>query len=169
MVKHLQCNDGVRLLLTPNRSISWRAAIKVWLALCAVSLTVVVGMIWAGAWVVVPFAGLELTALGAALYYTARKCQQQEVLSISADTLHLEKGRYRKEIEWDMPKRFTRVYIDSPKHPWVPQKLTLIHRDTEVALANFLNIDDSAKLVSILESQGLNVQRRRELHTGLWF
>ncbi|WP_152207750.1 DUF2244 domain-containing protein [Marinobacter changyiensis] len=169
MVEQLQCDNGLRLLLTPNRSLSWRANIRIWLALCAVSLLIVIGMLWLGAWVVLPFAGLELTALGAALYYTARKCQQQEVLLISADTLHLEKGRYRKEFEWDMPKRYTRVFIDSPKHPWVPLKLTLSHRDTEVDLANFLNIDDSAKLVGLLEGQGLTVQRRREPYTGLWF
>lgn len=169
MVEQIQCDNGIRLLLTPNRSLSWRATVWIWLALCTVSLLIVVGMIWLGAWVVLPFAGLELTALGAGLYYTAWKCQQQEVLSISADNLHLEKGRYHKETEWDLPKRHTRVYIDSPKHPWVPQKLTLSHRDTEVNLANFLNIEDSAKLLGILEGQGLAIQRRQQPYTGLWF
>lgn len=169
MVEHLPCDEGIRLLLTPNRSLSWQGSVRVWLALCGVSLLVASLMTWLGAWVVLPFAGLELAAVGAGLYYAARKCRQQEVLEIVGDNLRLEKGRYRKEAEWEMPKRYTRVYIDSPKHPWVPQKLTLSHRDTEVVLANFLNIDDSAKLVSILEGQGLTIQRRREPYTGLWF
>jgi len=126
-------------------------------------------MIWLGAWVVLPFAGLELAAVGAGLYYTARKCRQQEVLEIVGDNLRLEKGRYRKEVEWEMPRRYLRVHIDVPRHPWTPQKFFLAYRGTEVSLASFLNVDDAKKLLGILESEGLLIERRRHEYTGFWF
>ncbi|MEX0606195.1 MAG: DUF2244 domain-containing protein [Marinobacter sp.] len=169
MVEYLPCDAGIRLLLTPNRSLSWQDSVRVWLALCGVSLLIVSLMVWLGAWVVLPFAGLELVAVGAGLYYTARKCRQQEVLEIVGDNLRLEKGRYRKEAEWEMPRRYLRVQIDVPRHPWTPQKFFLTYRGTEVSLANFLNVDDARELLGILESQGLPIERRRQEYTGFWF
>lgn len=169
MVEHLPCNEGIRLLLTPNRSISWRGVVRVWLGLVTVSLAVAVGMALAGAWVVLPFAGLELTALAAALYYTARKCQRQEVLVIAPESLRLEKGRVRKEAEWELPRRSTRVHVDPADHPWTPARFYLMHRDVAVSLASFLNVEDSEKLLGILESQGLTIERGAQPFSGFWF
>ncbi|MDX1800905.1 MAG: DUF2244 domain-containing protein, partial [Marinobacter sp.] len=64
MIRHGQHSDGVRLLLSPNCSLSWRDNVRIWIALCALSAIIVTGMVWAGAWLVFPFAGLELGALG---------------------------------------------------------------------------------------------------------
>lgn len=160
MVRQLQHGDDIQVLLTPNRSFSWRGNVTILLSLCALMLVIVVGMIWAGAWVVLPFAGLELLALTAALYCTARKCQRQEVLIITADTLRLEKGIYRKQAQWELPRRYTRVQLTMPRHPWTPPKLHLSHRDTEVPLAPFLNLKDTNKLIETLEQGGFLVERR---------
>lgn len=164
MVERLPQSGGTRLRLTPNRSLSWRENVRLWLALCALCLPIAVGMALAGAWLVLPFAGLELAALAAGLYYTARQCQRQEVLEISADDVHLEKGLYRKQAEWTLPRRYTRVHLIESAHPWVtPPKLFLTHRDTEVALAGFLNIDDTRALIDILERHGLPIDIERPL------
>lgn len=168
MIRHYRGADGSRLLLTPNRSLSWHGNIRIWLGLCIVSAAIVAGMAWVGAWVIMPFAGLELAAVAAGLYYTARKCQRLEVLRISPDALLLEKGIYRKEAEWNLPRRATRVHLILPRHPWSPPKLFLMHRETEVSLATFLNIDDTQVLIGILESQGVLVERRQPTQ-GFWF
>lgn len=161
MVKQLSANDStLRLLLTPNHSMSWHGNVRVLLAICAVSLLIVVGMVWAGAWVVLPFAGLELTALAAALYWTARNGQRQEVLVVTADRLRLEKGLYRKHAEWELPRDYTRVRLTEPRHPWTPPKLYLQHRDTEIELAHFLNLNDTQRLLQSLERLGLRIERR---------
>lgn len=168
MVQHYRSVDGSRLLLTPNRSLSWQGNVCIWLALCAVSAAIVTGMFLLGAWVVLPFAGLELLAVAAGLYHTARKCRRLEVLRISPENLLLEKGIFRKEVEWTLPRRTTRVHLISPRHPWSPPKLFLLHRETRIALASFLNIDDTNILVDILENQGILIERRRPSE-GFWF
>ncbi len=168
MVQHLRTDQGIRLLLTPNRSLSWPANVRIWLALCAVSLVIVTGMTLAGAWLVIPFAGLELGALAAAFYYTARQCRKQEVLSISGDTLRLEKGINRKQAEWELPRRYTRVHISHPRHSFTPPKLFLRHRDVDVSLGAFLNVEDARALLEILESQGLQMERARP-PLAYWF
>lgn len=169
MVERLRQPGYTRLFLTPNRSLSWRGNVQLWFALCLLCLPITIVMALAGAWLVIPFAGLELAALAAGLYCTARACRKQEVLDISDQDLHLEKGHDRKESEWTLPRRYTRVHLIESAHPWVtPPKLFLTHRDTEVALAGFLNIDDTRELIAILEHHGLHFDIERPVQT-FWF
>lgn len=162
MVKQLQGNDTIRILLTPNRSLSWRGNLRFLLSLVVLSLVVMAGMVTVGAWVVLPFFGLELSALAGALYYTARRCRQQEVLVVEVERLRLEKGIYRKQAEWAWPRRYTRVLMEVPRHPWTPPALYLSHRDTRVALAPFLNLEDTRSLVRSLERLGFAIECRRQ-------
>jgi len=152
---------GTSLRLTPNRSLSWRGNLKILYSLCGLSALIVTGMILAGAWVVLPFVGLELGALAVGLYYTALCCRQQEVLSLDDETLTLEKGVYRRQSRWQWPRRFTRVCLELPRHPWTPPAVYLSHRDDEVPLAPFLNHQDTTELVQALERAGLTVERRQ--------
>lgn len=169
MVEYLQSDKGIRLLLRPNRSITWPGLVRVWAALTAFSALIATGMFLIGAWVVVPFTGLELAALGAGLYYTARKCARKEVLVIAGDDLCLEKGLYRREAQWTLPRRHTRVHVVPASHSLLPPKFYLRHRDVDVSLGQFLNRADSQKLLAILESQGLAVETRRQVYEGFWF
>lgn len=168
MVEKLTRGDGDSFLLTPNRSMSWRGNIRIWLAALFLSLAISFGMILMGAWPVLPFAGLELTALAAGFYITSRQCQKREVLTFSPEQIRLEKGMTRKEKEWELPRRYTRVWQDTPRHPWTPPKLHLQFRGEEISLAPFLNMDDTEELVAILERHGLRVQKRNRPEK-LWF
>lgn len=168
MVEQLSECEGDCFLLTPNRSMNWRGNIRIWLAAVLLSLVISTGMLLAGAWPVLPFAGLELTALAAAFYYTSRQCQRREVLTFAPELIRLEKGLTQKEREWELPRRYTRVWQDMPRHPWTPPKLHLQFRGEEISLAPFLNIDDTKELVAILERHGLRVEKRRRPEK-LWF
>lgn len=168
MVEQLSQGESDCFLLTPNQSMSWKWNIRIWLAALFLSLAISTGMFLAGAWPVLPFAGLELMALAAAFYYTSRKCQKREVLTFAPELIRLEKGLTRKEKEWELPLRHTRVWQDMPRHPWTPPKLHLQFRGEEISLAPFLNIDDTEELVAILEKHGLRVEKRRRPEK-LWF
>lgn len=169
MVQRLKHKGGTQLLLTPNHSLSWRGNVRVWLALCALSLTVAMGMASVGAWVVLPFVGLELAALAIAIYVTARACQRQEVLTITAEELHLEKGIYRKQAEWHLPRPYAWVRLNAPPNPFAPPRLFLVHRNVEISLASFLNLDDTEALVNILESNGLTIEAVAPPPPDVWF
>lgn len=160
MVSIQTTQTGTLVRLTPNRSLSWRGNLWILYSLCGLSAVIVTGMIIAGAWVVLPFVGLELGALAFGLYYTALCCRQQEVLSLDGDTLTLEKGVYRRQARWQWPRRYTRVTLELPRHPWTPPAIYLSHRDDTVPLAPFLNQRDTVKLVQALEQAGLPVERR---------
>ncbi|MBC7183533.1 MAG: DUF2244 domain-containing protein, partial [Marinobacter sp.] len=101
---------------------------------------------------------------------TCRDCQRREVLTIDDADIHIEKGRLRKQSEWTLPKRYARVRLNAPKHPFTPAKLSITHRDTDVPLGQFLNIDDTAILVDLLEARGVAIERKEpDPQIGLWF
>lgn len=170
MVEHLECEKGLRLLLTPNQSLSWRGNVQVWLALFTVSLVIATGMALAGAWVVMPFAGLELIAVAAGIYYTAQACQTREILSVDTDCFTLEKGRRVKQAEWTLPRRYARVRANMPRHPFTPPKLSLTYREQIIPLGAFLNVEDTQILLRILEGKGVDIDRRApESNIGFWY
>lgn len=168
MIERIQNDNGTSLVLRPNRSLSWQGNLILWCLLVVLVLTVATAMALAGAWVVLPFAGLELLGLLGGLYYTSRQCHRQEVLHITPGTVRLEKGLYEKEREWEMPRQWVRLCLTMPLRGWKPPRLQLVHRDTEVTLASFLNQDDTRALVSFLENHGIQVERQRP-NQVVWF
>lgn len=170
MVEQLDHPGGTRLLLTPNRSLSWKGNVRIWIGLAVLSAIIGIGWALAGAWVILPFAGLELIAVAAGIYLTSRDCQRKEVLTMEADVIQLEKGRKQKCAQWTLPRPYTRLQMNAPVHPFAPAKLFLSHRDDHVSLGGFLNVEDTERLIETLEALGFTVERKQpDPEIGLWF
>ena len=162
MIEQIACDEGQRYLLTPNRSMNWKGNVRIWLGLFVLTAVIVTGFSLIGAWMILPFAGLELAALAAGFYYSSRQCQKQEVLVLGLDLIRLEKGMKRKEAEWEMPRQHSRLWQDEARHPFTPPKLHLQFRDQEVSLGHFLNIEDTKTLIAILQCYGILIQKRKK-------
>jgi len=170
MVEKLDHPGGTRLLLTPNRSLSWKDNVRIWIGLVVLSAIIGIGWALAGAWVILPFAGLELIAVAAGIYITSRDCQRKEVLTMEGDNILLEKGRKQRNAQWSLPRPYTRLQLNEPVHPFAPAKLFLSHRDHRVPLGGFLNVEDTQRLIETLESHGLIAERKQpDPEIGLWF
>ena len=170
MVEKLDHPGGTRLLLTPNRSLSWKGNVRIWIGLVVLSAIIGIGWALAGAWVILPFAGLELIAVAAGIYITSRDCQRKEVLTMEGDEILLEKGRKQKNAQWSLPRPYTRLQLNEPVHPFAPAKLFLSHRNDRVSLGGFLNVEDTERLVEALESLGFVPERKQpDPEIGLWF
>ena len=150
------------LIAQPNRSASWRlnkiviAVFALWLGIIAAAFAAL------GLWPIVPFAGLEVAALGTALYYVCWKLQQRHVLRLRDDGLTLEKGAYYPRFTWRFGVDAVSLSVEVQHHPWDPLKIFLCSRDEQIALGNFLNKDDSKKLLELLKQLGLPVRNYSE-------
>jgi uncharacterized membrane protein len=82
---------GFRLALKRNCSISPRDLLLVFAALALLAVSIASGFAALGAWLILPFAGLEVLLLGAAFWLTARHATDYE-------RLELERGRLRIEV-----------------------------------------------------------------------
>lgn len=89
-------NLGNQIILKPNNSISPEAGVRVVLALAGLIFLVAFGFTRIGAWLVLPFAGLELLAIAYAFYFMHLHSADFESITISDDVVVVEKKDDKK-------------------------------------------------------------------------
>ena len=138
-----------RFVLRPNRSLSWRGTLCWFLSLVALSAAIGLGFAAHGLWLVLPFAGLEMLAVGAGLYFVSRDCHRCEVIHVAEHAIQIERG-------WDgparvtrLPRRRSRVELVRSAH-WSPSRLTLHAQGYSEEVGRFLNEQEREGLASDL-------------------
>jgi len=132
--------SDTQILIGPNASLSASQAIWVIAAISLVSLTVAVGFAFMGFWPILPFAGLELAALGSALWVSLRRNRYREVLGFEEGRVLVGFGWVGQgaaaQIEW--PRAFTRVVLESGATRHSPNRLVLTSSGQRVLLGRCL-------------------------------
>lgn len=144
----IRSSDGttVTIVAKPNQSASWRSNKLVLLALSVPSLGAAVGFAFAGAWPILPFAGLELAALGGSLYYVNWKLQYRHVITFAADAVQIDKGYYLPRQSWTFARAATGLSIEPERHPWDAPGLSLQCAGERISVGEFLNREDGLAL-----------------------
>ena len=153
MVTSTRTASRLMIIAQPNRSASWRANKLALLALAVPSLIIAIGFTALGAWPILPLAGLELLALGSALYYVNWKLQYRHVITVSQDSVRIDKGFYTPKQSWMFPRQGTALTITPEQHPWDGPLMSLNGKGEYVSVGDFLNRDDSLKLVALLRQE----------------
>ncbi len=152
-------DDGRGLIiLRPNRSADWRANRLLWLLVAAHSLLITAGFALAGAWMILPFAGVELLVLGAALWFVNRKCSHQEVITLDGAVLAIEKGVERPQRHWRFTTGETSVSVHDAPYPNDPPRISLCSRGEKVDIGGFLGLEERRELLMRLRDCGLRVR-----------
>ncbi|MCB1701546.1 MAG: DUF2244 domain-containing protein [Pseudomonadales bacterium] len=157
MVTSSRTASRLMIIAKPNCSASWRGNLLVLLVLAIPSLGAGIGFAMLGAWPVLPLAGLEMLALGSALYYVNWKLQYRHVITLSDDSVCIDKGFYTPRQSWKFPRHATGLAIVPERHPWEGPGLSLQGTGESVSIGEFLNRDDSLELAALL---------RREIRVG---
>ncbi len=113
-VSKVDSRDSYRIVLSPNCSITWRELVLFYLFTCLVAITVGLFFTLQGMWMVPPFSGLEILALGIGLYLTSRKVYRKEVITLDTDRTRIEKGVQRAVQSWEFKTPWVRI-IDEPR------------------------------------------------------
>ena len=141
------------IIAQPNRSSSWRGNQLALLAVAIPSLGLAVGFALLGAWPILPLAGLELLALGSALYYVNWKLQYRHVITLSSDSVRIDKGYYAPRQSWHFERQSTGLAIVPERHPWDGPELSLQGTGESVSVGEFLNREDCLKLAALLRKE----------------
>ena len=153
MVESTRTAARLIIIARPNNSASWRSNKLVLLAVSVPSLIAAIGFALQGAWPILPFAGLELLALGSALYYLNWKLQYRHVITLSEDSVCIEKGFYAPKQSWTFPRRDIGLAIVPERHPWDGPELSLQGSGESISVGEFLNRDDTLKLAALLREE----------------
>lgn len=114
---------GFRVVLKRNCSISPRGLLLAFALLAALALGIAAAFAALGAWLILPFAGLELLLLGAAFWLTARHAADYERLERARDrlTVDVSEGERLRSYEFDARRlrvrlgESGRVLLDAPQ------------------------------------------------------
>jgi uncharacterized membrane protein len=135
-----------RLVVGPNASLTVFQAALFMLWMCGLCFGIAAVFAWMGYWMVLPFAGLEMLALAAGLWWSMRGNAYREVITFEPGRILIEIGRYRPEHRWEFPRSWTRVQFESGttadrSHLWLAyagarcEVGTCLGEDDRVALA----------------------------------
>jgi uncharacterized membrane protein len=89
-------DSGYKIVARPNNSLSPDDSIKLLLAMAGVALVIALGFARIGAWLVLPFAGLEILAFAYAFYFIYLHSSDFESITIDDDRVVVEKRNYKE-------------------------------------------------------------------------
>ncbi|HHJ12758.1 MAG TPA: DUF2244 domain-containing protein [Gammaproteobacteria bacterium] len=112
-------------MVRPNCSLSWRGAVRFYLGIVLLSMTISMGFALQGAWMVLPFAGLEMLVLGAALYIVSHRCARWEMVSISEHRVEVRAAKADK-LNCCFSRAWVQITLERARFPGHPPRL-LIH------------------------------------------
>jgi uncharacterized membrane protein len=137
-INKVNSGEGYRFVLAPNCSISWSELLLFYLLTCLVALAVGLFFTLQGLWLVLPFSGLEMLALGAGLYLTSRKVYRREVITLDPEHTRIEKGVQRIDQSWDFKTPWIQVIDELPDSGSPRRKLTISMYGESVEVGSFL-------------------------------
>ena len=154
MIHELKASQDQRrtFVIAPNQSMSGKELLLVFIGIAGVTLAIGAYFWLHGLTLVLPFSGLEVLALGVALYITAWRGGAREVITITDDSICVETGRSRPEQRHDFQRYWTKVVLRRPWVAWYPSKLLLCSHGREIEVGRFLNEEERRGLAKVLRS-----------------
>jgi uncharacterized membrane protein len=108
-------HGGFSLTLKRNCSISPSGLACVFAALALAVLAIGAGFAIAGAWLILPFAGLEVLLLGGAFVLQARHATDYERIALERGQLVVEVAEGRRLAHYELDARRVRVEVDGSR------------------------------------------------------
>jgi uncharacterized membrane protein len=105
-------NAGFSLTLKRNCSISPAGLAGVFAALALIVLAVGIAFASLGAWMVLPFAGLEVLLLGVAFVMYARRAADYERIELESGRLTVEVAEAQKTLRYQVDVRAARLCLE---------------------------------------------------------
>ena len=138
-------------LLRPNQSTDWKSSLLFITIIAFTCLSIGIGFAFAGAIMILPFAGLEVLFVGYCLYLVMKKTYKQEVITLTKEKLKIEKGEGKINQVWEYYRMWSFVSVERPEHPWYPAHIVVTSKGERVPIGDFLTEDEKEDLVNNLE------------------
>lgn len=137
------------ITIEPNRNLSWRQS--KWLFFFLAGCVALVSLYFAslGAWLVLPFTGLEILIIGGAIY--AQSCCAHRRQMIRVDRSQVEITGLRKpQTRKTFPKAWSKVIQTRDRSHWYPSRLLIGSHGEYVEIGTDLIEDERERLADQL-------------------
>jgi uncharacterized membrane protein len=130
------------IVIAPNCSLSARGAVLFFLSLCAPCFGIAGALTFLGFWPVLPFAGLEMLLLGAALRISLRRRHHRQTIVIceSEVTVQTTIGKLHSEVV--LPRHWAQVKLRRSTSRLHPSRLVIESHGRRCAVGDFLTEEE---------------------------
>lgn len=156
MVVCEKTNDGLQIRLLPNRSATWKQTSRVLIGICGLSILIAIGWAIQGAWMILPFAGLEVALLSYFVYKVSARTYQQEILHFGTERICVEGGSSQPDWNYTFDCADAEFVITNPRHFLSPATVVINSPTHKLRLGDFLNREDIDELIEVIRASGIS-------------
>ena len=138
------------IVIAPNCSLSVRGAVLFFLSLCDPCFGIAGALTLLGFWPVLPFAGLEMLLLGAALRLSLRRRHHRQTIVVceSDVTVQTTIGKEHREVVF--PRHWAQVKLRRSTSRLHPSRLVIESHGRQCAVGDFLTEEERRGLAQKL-------------------
>ncbi|MXZ80756.1 MAG: DUF2244 domain-containing protein [Gammaproteobacteria bacterium] len=143
----------VHFVIRPNSAFNRRQWPLLYVLLVVVCLGIALRFAVLGYWMILPFAVLDVIAVGLILYLIARGTAYKERVIVTGDQVvvrHVEKNNRRR---WAFPVHWVQVRLEPPGHRWYLPRLLLGCKGTWVEIGRCLTGCEREALATAISKQ----------------
>jgi uncharacterized membrane protein len=128
----------LRIEICPNCSLSVRGAVMFFGSLCFVSFGIAGMLAIQGFWPILPFAGLEMLALGLALKVSLGRRFHRQTITVTDEQISIESRDRLDSSQVVFPRHWAQVKLRRPASRLHPSRLTIESHGRQCELGSFL-------------------------------
>lgn len=147
------------ITLTPNRSATWLETKTIIIIMVVIVMSIAIGWAFSGAWVILPFAGLEVGLFAYFMYRVCRNGFAQQIITISDEWVIIESGIQRREVARSYHRDRLSFEISETERDWHLPDIILCLEHYRFSIGEFLNKEDRVLLKETLQQSGLPLSR----------
>ena len=140
----------VIIQLTPNCSLTPRAAAYFFLSLCVVTFSIAGGLALRGLWPILPFAGLEMLLLGWALRLSMKRRHSMQIITVTDDQVSIETHERDTHDRIVFPRHWAQVKLRAADTRVHPSRLTIESHGRSYEVGGFLTEEERRALAGRL-------------------
>jgi len=139
-------NSNYLITLRPNSSLIGIYRIIFLASISFICVGIATVFYFFGAYLILPFAGIEIAILLIAFYLSFKWSSRKELIYISQEIVKIEKGIHKAEYLWEEFRTFTSFQIEKDANKSL--RLSFRSKGDDVIVGDFLNEDDKNILVN---------------------
>lgn len=145
-----------QIIIEPNRSLSWQANIRFikWFSL--LSIIIALYFMYFGFVLVLPFSGLEVLLVSAALYIVYNHYSICQVIHFTDDTVIIESGKKQPDTRIEYQRHWSKFHVED--HINSLPRITIQSKGKSTEIGEFLNLDDKHRLITLIKDITLKFQ-----------
>jgi len=151
MDQNLRRAASDEIVIRRSGSLPPQAALVLFTTFVLVSLVIATGFVLMGAWLVLPFAGLEVAVVAVALGYLARHRSDRDVIAIDGDRVTVTRWRGNRRTAAEFHRQWARVGLVPAAHGWHPSRLLIRGHGREVEVADALDEGERREIARRLD------------------